>query len=224
MPHTDAVLILAGSLSGVGFRREEAPMIDRREFTSSLCGLALFTALPAMAAAAEVGGDGLHIQPWFMQTFLDLADDKAETEEAGKHFAVIFEQRGCPYCREMHEVNFARDDITGYVTSHFGILQLNLWGSREVTDFDGETLEERDLARKWGVNFTPTTVFFSKGGDPASAREAEVLRMPGYFKPFHFISMYEFVAEERYGDQVFQRYLQEKFERYEEEGKVPDLW
>ncbi len=192
-------------------------MIDRRQFTLMLAGsAAAVTALPS--TAAEVGDDGLHIQPWFMQTFLDLGEDKAEAEAADKHFAVLFEQRGCPYCREMHTVNFANPEIAGYVSSNFGVLQLNMWGSRTVTDFDGEELEERDLARKWNVNFTPTIVFFGPGGD------TELIRMPGYFKPFHFMSMFEYVAGDHHADQGFQRFLQDRFERLEEEGKKPDLW
>ncbi|MCB1417139.1 MAG: thioredoxin family protein, partial [Nitratireductor sp.] len=154
--------------------------------------------------AAELNDDGLHVQPWFMETFLDLAEDKAEAEAQGRHFAVLFEQRGCPYCREMHQVNFARDDIADYVKANFGILQLNMWGAREVTDFDGEAMEERDLARKWNVNFTPTIVFLRKDGS-GTASQMEVLRMPGYFKPFHFISMFEYVAEAKYdGGEGFQ--------------------
>lgn len=208
--------LLSGSLSA---------SLSRRGFNRWAAAMPLLLAAGAFPArAAEVNDDGLHVQPWFMETFLDLAEDKAETEGQDKHFAVLFEQRGCPYCKEMHEVNFARQDITNYVKSNFGILQLNMWGSREVTDFDGEALEERDLARKWNVNFTPTIVFLKKGGS-GTAAEMEVLRMPGYFKPFHFISMFEYVAGAKYeGGEGFQRYLQEKFQRYEAEGKKPDVW
>lgn len=192
-------------------------MIDRRQFTVLLAATAAsVTAFPSIAA--EIGDDGLHVQPWFMQTFLDLAEDKAEAEAAGKHFAVIFEQRGCPYCKEMHEVNFARPEIADFVSSNFGMVQLNMWGSRAVTDFDGEEMEERQLARKWNVNFTPTIVFFGPGGD------AEVIRMPGYFKPFHFVSMFEYVAGDHYAEEGFQRFLQARFDRLEKEGKKPDLW
>ena len=198
-------------------------MIDRRRFAVSVAVLAA-ALMPGLAAGAELGDNGLHVQPWFMQTFLDLAEDKAEAEAEGKHFAILFEQRGCPYCRELHEVNLARPQIASFFASEFGVLQLDLWGSREVTDFDGETLEERELARKWGVNFTPTIAFFASGGDAADARPLEAVRMPGYFKPFHFVTMLEFVAEDGYARQPFQRYLQEKFARYEKEGKVPDLW
>jgi len=200
-------------------------MLHRRQFTAGLAAVLLFAVPPQAARSAEVNEDGLHVQPFFMQTFLDMAEDKAEAEADGRHFAVIFEQRGCPYCREMHEVNFARPEISDYVAENFGIVQLNLWGAREVTDFDGEAMEERDLARKWGVNFTPTIVFFRNGGAADNARAAEAIRMPGYFKPFHFVSMFEYVSDEHYADgEDFQRFLQGRFEKLEAEGKKPDLW
>jgi thioredoxin-related protein len=200
-------------------------MIDRKQFTAGIIALSVFAALPQTIRAAEMSEDGLHIQPFFMQTFLDLAEDKAEAEASGKHFAVIFEQRGCPYCREMHEVNFARPEIADYVAENFGMVQLNMWGSREVTDFDGEAMEERDLARKWGVNFTPTIVFFRNDGPAEDRHSAEAIRMPGYFKPFHFISMFEYVSDRHYNEEEgFQRFLQDRFEKLEAEGKKPDLW
>ena len=36
--------------------------------------------------------------------------------------------------------------------------------------------------------------------------------------------MFEFVKDEAYKEQQFQRYLQDKFKKLEEEGKKPDLW
>ena len=52
----------------------------------------------------------------------------------------------------------------------------------------------------------------------------EAARLPGYFKPFHFVSMFEFVADGSYKDQNFQRYLQDKFADYEKRGEKPDVW
>ena len=46
--------------------------------------------------------DGLYHQSWFQLSFLNLKDDFAEAKAAGKRFAVIFEQRGCPYCIKLH--------------------------------------------------------------------------------------------------------------------------
>ena len=45
-----------------------------------------------------VGDDGLHKQPWFFDSFLEMGPDLEEAADSGKGLVVIFEQRGCPYC------------------------------------------------------------------------------------------------------------------------------
>ncbi len=203
-------------------------MIDRRTFNTTglaAAGLALAPGAVGAAAKLEMNEDGLHVQPWFLESFLDLRDDHAEAAAAGKRLVVLWEQRGCPYCRELHKVNFQKKQIVTFLNSKYSVLQLNLWGSRKVTDFDGKELEERQLARKWAVNFTPTTIFFAKDvPEGKTGRDAEVARMPGYFKPFHFLSMFEFVEQEAYENQGFQRYLQDKFKDLDAKGIKPKVW
>ena len=72
----------------------------------------------------------------------------------------MWELRGCPYCKETHLVNFAKPEITNYIQQRFEILQLNIIGSREVTDFDGEKLTEKAFAQKYGVRGVPIFQFF----------------------------------------------------------------
>ena len=139
----------------------------------------------------------------------------------------LWEQRGCPYCREMHAVNFADPRIRDFITENFVVLQLDLWGSRKVTDFDGKEMEERDLARRWNVVFTPTIIFFPADPEAVKGKDgrgAEVMRMPGYFRPFHFLTMFQYVRERRYEDVMFQKYLQEKFAELQAKGIEPDVW
>ena len=193
-------------------------LLDRRRLllTSVAAGVGLSVRggwRSAFAAGAEprLNDDGLYEQPFFVQSFLDLGEDLQTAADAGKRFAVMWELRGCPYCKETHFVNFADPEIREFVSSNFEILQLNLVGSREVTDFDGEALEERQLARKWGIRFTPTTMFFAEsleavGGQPGD--QAEVARMPGYFRPPHFLAMYRFVQEKAYETSSFNDFLQ----------------
>jgi thioredoxin-related protein len=174
--------------------------------------------------APKLSDDGLYTQPWFVQSFLELKEDLAEAAQAGKRFAVIWEQRGCPYCREMHTNNFGIEEIRDYVSKNFAMVQLNLWGSREVTDFDGKKMEEKALARRWRVVFTPTISFFPPTVAAVagkSGRDAEVMRMPGLLKPFHFLTMFQYVREEAYKRQGFQRYLQAKFADYKAKGIDP---
>ena len=204
-------------------------MLDRRTFAKSLLlpGALSCTGISLAYAAADepaIDDDGLYTQPWFNHTsFLALPEDLEEAAGEGKRLAILWEQKGCPYCRELHRVNFAKPEIRDYIKDNFQVLQLNIWGSRKVTDFDGEELEERELAKKWRVLFTPTIVFFAPQLDETAAK-TEVTRMPGYFKPFHFVTMFEFVKAEAYKNQEFQRFLQDRFEQLEAEGKKPEVW
>jgi thioredoxin-related protein len=207
-------------------------MLTRRQFATGALGLSGALALAGRARAAggeevELGATGLFTQPWFLESFLELPEDLGEAAGKGKNFAVIWEQKGCPYCRETHRVNFADERIRSYVKANFELLQLDLWGSRKVTDFDGEEMEERALARRWNVIFTPTIVFFP--ADPEAVkgkdgRRAEVIRMPGYFRPFHFLSMFEYVRDRKYEELAFQKYLQQKFADLQAKGISPDVW
>ncbi len=209
-------------------------MINRRQFTKAVlaAGAILVSATRRRVWAAtqyvpHMNDDGLYTQPWFMQTFLNLRDDLAEARNAGKRFVVFWEQKGCPYCKQMHTVNFARPEINDYVREHFSVLQLNLRGARGVTDFDGQTLTERQLALKYDVHFTPTIQFFPETVGNTSRRagaELEIARMPGYFKPFHFMAMFEFVNGKLYERTSFQRYLHEKLAALHSQGLNPETW
>ena len=108
-----------------------------------------------------------------------MTEDLGEAAEPGKHLAILWAQRGCPYCREMHRVNFADPEIRSFIQKNYVVFQMDLWGSREVTDFDGEVLEERAMARKWGVHFTPTIMFFA--ADPA----AVAARRPSHLSEYN---------------------------------------
>ena len=168
---------------------------------------------PDLLSEPKMGDDGLHKQDWFVESFLDLAEDLAEARAAKKRFAILWEQRGCPYCHDLHTINLRDRAAVAYIRERFAVLQLNLWGDRMTTDFDGEALREKDLARKHRVNFTPTLQFFPETVDEMKGKkgvDAEVARMPGYFRMLHFISMFEYVWDKRYTSQDFQRYIVEK--------------
>ncbi len=169
---------------------------------------ALLLALPA--AGAELGDDGLHKTSWMRDTFKDLREDLEEANAEGKRLALFFEQRGCVYCTKMHEEVFPRPDIAAYIDENYFVVQLNLHGDIEVTDFDGETLTEKQMARKWGVLFTPTIMFLPEQvPEDVAAPQAAVAQMPGAFGPGTTIDMFTWVAEKRYeieNGEDFQRY------------------
>ena len=163
------------------------------------------------------GDDGIYHQAWFLQTFLDLKDDYQEAETKGRRFAVIFEQRGCIYCTKMHTEVLAQKYVNDYVRENFNIVQLDLWGAREVTDFDGQKMPEKKLAERWGVMFTPTIVFFKDGLSSISTsgqswgqswgQPLEVTRMSLGFGTPTFYDMFVWVRARIYEqDRNFQRF------------------
>ena len=86
---------------------------------------ALLTAvfLGNFAAAATVGDDGLHIQPWIRDTFKDLQEDLDEANAEGKRLAIFFEQRGCIYCTKMHENVYPDPELSQYIDENFFVIQ-----------------------------------------------------------------------------------------------------
>ena len=175
----------------------------------------LFTLLTAMflgnmAAAATVGDDGLHIQPWIRDTFKDLQEDLDEANAEGKRLAIFFEQRGCIYCTKMHESVYPDPELSDYIDENFFVIQLNLHGDLEVVDFDGDTLTEKQIARKWGILFTPSVIFLPEEVEEGkTAIQSAVAMMPGAFGRGTTLDMFTWVNEKRYAldsDEDFQRY------------------
>jgi thioredoxin-related protein len=165
----------------------------------------------APRVAPMQGDDGLYHQSWFHLSFLDLRQDFAEGRTAGKRFAVLFEQRGCVYCASMHNEVLSQRYINDYVRENFTVVQLDLWGAREVTDFDGTVLPERALAERWGVIFTPTVVFFKDdlaGLNGKWGRDLEAIeRLPLSFGRDTFYDLFVWVRLKLYErDKNFQRF------------------
>ena len=155
--------------------------------------------------------DGLYTQAWFLQSFLDLSEDLDEAKAKGKRFAIMWELKGCPYCKDTHLINFSKPEINTYIRENFEILQLNFQGSRLVTDFDGEELEERALRQKYGIRFSPTLQFFPESSEEIAGETGqamEAVRMTGYTKPDQFVGMFRFVKEKAYEERTFKDYLQ----------------
>ena len=200
----------------------------------AVCMLSL-TAAPASAADGDGRSyepietdSGLLAQPWYLTSFLELQADLEAAREAGKRFMIVWEQPGCPYCERMHEENFTIPAISDYVRKHFAVLQLNLRGDRRVTDFDGEVLAERKLARKYGVNFTPTLQFFPEDPSQTAGKpghKAEVQRVRGYLKPMPFLATFKYVDDKTYREMGLREYFDLQAERdLKQAGFQPEAW
>lgn len=180
-----------------------------KQILTAICALFLASTL----AAAELGDDGLHKAPWMRDTFKDLGEDLAEATAEGKRLMVLVEQRGCIYCKKMHEEVFVVPEVAQFIEDNFFVVQINMFGDVDVTDFDGTTLPEKDMVKRWGALFTPSIYFFPEqvDGSRTAAQEA-VANMPGAFGRWTTFNMLNWVVEKGYaGDEPFQKYHARKF-------------
>ncbi len=173
--------------------------------------LLIAVALIAFASpswAATLGEDGLHKEDWFSITFRDIGEDIEAAAEEGKRLVLIFEQRGCIYCKKVHEEVLSDPRVRDYIKANYKVVQYNLYGDEEVTDLDGSTLTEKTAGRKWGIVFTPTILFMpEKVPEGLTAAQAAVATMPGAFGKGTFLDMFTWVREKIYEtDEDFQRY------------------
>lgn len=178
-----------------------------------------FVGAPALANETTMGDDGLHKTDWMRETFRDMAEDLEEATAEGKRFMVIIEQRGCIYCTKMHEDIFPDPDIKSVLDENYFVVQINMFGDTEVTDFDGESLTEKEMVSKWGVVFTPTIMFFDEQLPPVgtTAARAAVMTMPGAFGKGTTFDMLNWVLGKGYeGDEHFQKYHARMFNKRNE--------
>lgn len=148
---------------------------------------------------------------WFKLSFLDLADDLAEAVAGGKKGIIVyFGQKHCPYCQALMQVNFGMSDIVRYTRDHFDVIEIDIWGSRSVTDLQGRVMSEREYAVAEKTNFTPSMLFYD-----AEGREA--FRMTGYYPPYKFRAALEYVVEGYYLKESFRDYLARASEHFKAE-------
>jgi thioredoxin-related protein len=118
---------------------------------------------------------------WFAQSLMHLPDDVAEAAREGKRVMLYFGQPGCPYCKQLMEVNFRQRPIVERMQKEFVALEINIWGDRDVTWTDGRATTEKKLAAQLKVQYTPTLVFLDEKGAVAH-------RVNGYYPPPRFLA------------------------------------
>ena len=183
--------------------------------------IAVTLTLPSVGANAfTMGEDGLHKEDWFSITFRDIRDDIADATADNKRLVLIFEQRGCVYCKKVHEELLTDPEVRDYIKANFHVVQYNLYGDEEVTDLDGEVLTEKKAARKWGYIFTPTIVFLpEESTESVPVNRAAVATMPGLFGKWTFVDMFHWVREKGYEkDMQFQIYRARMIKERQDKG------
>ncbi len=185
------------------------------QFVNTAAGIigliaALASPLPLAAAESprgEIIGGVAHAAPaWFKQSFLDIAEDVAEANEADKHVLLFFQLNGCPYCDRMLRESFEREPLSSLIRTHFDAISINVRGDREIAFNEDIQVTEKELSEILAVYSTPAILFLDENN-------RTVARVNGYRAPERFRQVLEYVSTRAYRDSSLADFLNTRLDK-----------
>jgi len=138
------------------------------------------------------------------------------SQASNKYRLVIFEQKQCKECDELHNEVLTRKASIEQMKK-LNVSVLDMWSEDKITLPNGKKSSIKDWAKKLDVQYAPSLVYFNPQGE-------EVFRSDAYLKSFHIQSVMDYVSSGAYKTQTnFQRYIDARAQKLEAQGKHIDL-
>jgi thioredoxin-related protein len=135
---------------------------------------------------------------------------------SGKPLVVMFEQKTCKACDELHE-DILQQPESRELLKHFDVAVVDMWAKTPVTTPSGEQTTIWDWARKLDVKYAPSMVFFDPEG-------REIFRTEAWLRRFHTQSALDYVASGAWKTQPeFQRFIEARADALRARGVEVDL-
>ena len=152
----------------------------------------------------------LHVQAGYLSRNL-------QRKGGDKPLLVLFEQKDCVACDELHGDIFRRWEIIKLL-KQFDVALIDVWSKGSVTTPAGEVLAVQEWIKRLNLNYTPSMLFFDDRG-------IEQFRADAYLRAFHTAASMEYVSSKAYLTQPeFQRYVEARADKIRAAGGVVDLW
>jgi len=133
-----------------------------------------------------------------------------------KPLMVLFEQKDCAACDELHDDILKRKESIALM-KRFDVVLLDMWSNTPVQTPDGTTMKASDWSKALNIQYAPTMVMFDSTGKEAFRAEA-------YLKAFHTQSAMDYVLSGAYLKQPsFQRYIAGRADELEARGVHVDI-
>ena len=142
---------------------------------------------------------------------INTVDSVTDLSAQNKPLLVMFEQRKCSSCDELHlDILKRKESVT--LLSGFNVVVLDMWSNEMITPPAGKKIKIRDWAKKLNVKYAPSLLFFNNEGE-------EVFRTDAYLKAFHTQTAMDYVSSGAYKTQSnFQRFVDKRADHLREQG------
>lgn len=155
----------------------------------------------------------LHIDEDYLQPPYDLT---SKARKSGKHLLVLFEQKQCMACDELHQDIFERMETQNKLEK-LDVVLLDVYSQKTLVTPDGKKKKISQWAKDLNVKYAPSLVYFDAAGK-------EVFRAEAFLKAFHIQGGMSYVYSEAYKTQPsFQRYLSGVADEMQAQGQELNL-
>jgi thioredoxin-related protein len=138
--------------------------------------------------------------------FFDLSEDdlredlKVAKEEGKKGIMLFFTMENCPYCERMKNYTFTDEKVATLIKNNFLVFEIDIYGSIELIDFDGESTTQKEFSQINGAYATPTVAFFDLKGE-------NLVTQVGMLNETQMLIMGDYVINGHYKESEFIPYL-----------------
>ncbi|WP_455367051.1 thioredoxin family protein [Kaarinaea lacus] len=130
----------------------------------SILVLTILLMLLANQVPASVGRDPYVY--FFNESWGDFSEELAKAKAEGKAGVLLFfEMDECPFCHRMKQTVLNQPEVQEYFRKHLLSFSVDIEGDVEITDFEGNTLRQKEFATKINrVRATPVFAFYDLEG------------------------------------------------------------
>jgi len=141
---------------------------------------------------------------------------KDSRQESHRPLLVMFEQKTCKECDELHE-DILKRPLVAYALTNLDVAIVDIWSNEKLQTPDGREMAVKDWVKELDIKYAPSLVFFDLKG-------AEVFRTEAYLRTFHTHGAIDYVVSGAYRAQPnFQRYLKRRTDALHARGFEVDL-
>ena len=127
-------------------------------------------------------------------------NDLSASLESGKYLLVIFGQKQCATCDELH-LDILQRHESRELLKRLNVAVVDMWSDSKIITPDGGEQKVIDWAKKLDIKYAPSLVYFNDKGE-------EVFRSDAYLRTFHVQSVMEYVTTSAYLEQPnLQRFI-----------------
>jgi len=143
---------------------------------------------------------------FFNETWGDLPEELQKAKDSGKKgILIFFELVECPFCHYMKKNILNQPKVQDYYRKHFLNFVIDIEGDIEMVNFKGETIKQKDFAKKNRVRATPVIAYYNLDGKMIYRHTGKTSGVD------EFMWLGEYIVKELYKKKIrFSRYKRQK--------------